>query len=144
MTFQTIFKIYGEPVAKGRPRYARRGNFVQTYTPKKTTDYESVIRENAKKAMGSSEPLETPLNVLLMFGMPIPSSTPKKLLEAHLDGSIKHTKKPDLDNLAKAVLDAMNGVVYLDDNQIVRLTIEKKYSKLPLVSISIREVCGPF
>jgi Holliday junction resolvase RusA-like endonuclease len=133
------FQIDTTPIAKGRPRYAKRGNFVQTYTPKTTVVYETLIRENAKLAMGSSEPLETPLNVLLMFGMPIPSSTPKKLLEGYLNGSIPHIKKPDVDNLAKSVLDAMNGVVYVDDCKIVRLTIEKKYSKLPFVSISIRE-----
>jgi len=139
MTFMVHFEVEITPVAKGRPRYARRGNFVQTYTPTKTREYEDVIRENAKLAMGSSEPLETPLNVLLMFGMPIPASTPKKALEGYLNGSVRHIKKPDLDNLAKAILDAMNGVVYLDDNQINRLTIEKKYSKLPFVSVSVRE-----
>ena len=139
MTFMVHFEIEITPVAKGRPRYARRGNFVQTYTPTKTREYEDVIRENAKMAMGMSDPLETPLNVYLCFGMPIPSSTPKKALESYLNGSVRHTKKPDLDNLGKAVLDAMNGVVYLDDNQIVRLTIEKKYSKLPFVSVSVRE-----
>jgi len=139
MTFMVHFEIEITPVAKGRPRYARRGNFVQTYTPTKTREYEDVIRENAKMAMGMSDPLETPLNVLLMFGMPIPSSTPKKALQGHLDGSVKHIKKPDLDNLAKAVLDAMNGVVYLDDNQICRLTIEKNYDTVPKISISVRE-----
>ena len=139
MTFMLHFEVEITPVAKGRPRYAKRGNFVQTYTPKKTVDYEDVIRENAKIAMGTSEPLEAPLSVLLMFGMPIPASTPKKALDGYLNGSVRHTKKPDLDNLAKAVMDAMNNVVYLDDNQINRLTIEKKYSKLPFVSISVRE-----
>jgi len=139
MTFMVHFEIEITPVAKGRPRYARRGNFVQTYTPTKTREYEDVIRENAKMAMGMSDPLETPLNVLLMFGMPIPSSTPKKALQGYLDGSVKHIKKPDLDNLAKAVLDAMNGVVYLDDNQICRLTIEKNYDTVPKISISVRE-----
>ena len=139
MTFMVHFEIEITPVAKGRPRYARRGNFVQTYTPTKTREYEDVIRENAKMAMGMSDPLETPLNVLLMFGMPIPSSTPKKALEGYLDGSVKHIKKPDLDNLAKAVLDAMNGVVYLDDNQICMLTIEKNYDTVPKISISVRE-----
>ena len=71
MTFMVHFEIEITPVAKGRPRYARRGNFVQTYTPTKTREYEDVIRENSKTAMGLSEPLETPINVLLMFGMQI-------------------------------------------------------------------------
>ena len=140
MTFMVHFEIEITPVAKGRPRYAKRGNFVQTYTPTKTREYEDLIREYAAQAMGSSEPLETPIWVNLMFAMPIPKSTPKKLLEGYLNGSIHHTKKPDVDNLAKAILDAMNNVVYLDDSQIVRLTMSKKYSKLGCIEVTVQEV----
>ena len=140
MTFMVHFEIEITPVAKGRPRYAKRGNFVQTYTPTKTRKYEDLISEYAAQAMGSSEPLETPLWVNLMFAMPIPKSTPKKLLEGYLNGSIHHTKKPDVDNLAKAILDAMNNVVYLDDSQIVRLTMSKKYSKLGCIEVTVQEV----
>ena len=139
MTFIVHFRVDINPVAKGRPRYAKRGNFVSTYTPTKTRVYEEIIKDHAVLAMGSSEPLESPVRVNLEFGMPIPKSTPKKLLENHLNGSVKHTKKPDVDNLAKAILDAMNEVVYLDDNQITRLTIEKKYSLNPFISVSVLE-----
>ena len=139
MTFMLNFFVETIPIAKGRPRYAKRGNFVQTYTPTKTREYENLIRENAIKAMGSSKPLETPLKALLLFCMPIPKSTPKNALEAHLNGSIRHVKKPDLDNLAKSVLDAMNTVVFLDDSQITKLTISKKYSKLSGIDILIFE-----
>ena len=60
MTFMTMFMVYGEPVGKGRPRFAKRGNFVSTYTPQKTKTYEDEIRMMASAAMGSSEPLDTP------------------------------------------------------------------------------------
>jgi len=139
MTFMLHFRVDIDPVAKGRPRYAKRGNFVSTYTPTKTRDYEQIIKYKAIEAMGSSEPLESPVRVNLEFGMPIPKSAPKKALEAYLDGSVKHIKKPDVDNLAKAILDAMNDVVYLDDNQIIRLTICKKYSKLGYIEITVQE-----
>jgi hypothetical protein len=54
MTFMTMFTVYGEPVGKGRPRFAKRGNFVSTYTPQKTKTYEDEIRMMARAAMGSS------------------------------------------------------------------------------------------
>ena len=139
MTFVLLFNVEITPVAKGRARYARRGNFVSTYTPKKTKDYETVIREQAVLFMGEEKTLETPVSVSIEFSMPMPKSTAKKLLEAHLNGSIRHTKKPDLDNLAKAVLDAMNGVVFLDDSQIVKLTLSKRYSKLGNIQIFVSE-----
>jgi len=139
MTFIVHFRVDINPVAKGRPRYAKRGNFVSTYTPTKTRVYEEIIKDHAVLAMGSSEPLESPVKVNLEFGMPIPKSTPKKLLEGYLNGSVKHTKKPDVDNLVKAILDAMNEVVYLDDNQITRLTMCKKYSKLGYIEVTVQE-----
>ena len=55
MTFMTMFMVYGEPVGKGRPRFAKRGNFVSTYTPQKTKTYEDEIRMMASAAMGSKQ-----------------------------------------------------------------------------------------
>ena len=55
MTFMLTYSVEGNPIGKGRPKFARRGNFVSTYTPTKTRDYETVIKEAAKKAMGSNE-----------------------------------------------------------------------------------------
>ena len=65
MTFAVTFTVDGNPVAKGRPRFAKRGKFVQTYTPQKTKDYESLVMDAASNAMGSSEPLETPVAIYL-------------------------------------------------------------------------------
>ena len=65
MSFMVMYIVYGEPVGKGRPRFARRGNFVSTYSPQKTKTYEDEIRMMAKAAMGSSEPLETPVTVAI-------------------------------------------------------------------------------
>ena len=137
--FQEIFHVEGPPRGKGRARFARRGNFVSTYTDSKTVDYETHIRACAIKAMGSSEPLESPVSVYLYARIPVPASYSKKKREACISGDIRPTKKPDIDNIAKSFLDAMNGIVYKDDIQVISLHITKVYSSGPGVDVLIRE-----
>jgi len=139
MTFMVTFKVDGDPVGKQRARYAKRGNFVQTYTPDKTRNYESLIKEAAIQAMGSNEILETPVNLYLYIRAPIPQSYSKKRSEACLNGSEKPIKKPDASNVLKSVEDAMNGVVYKDDSQIVNIHVTKVYSSVPGVDICVKE-----
>lgn len=137
MTFQVIFSVYGECVPKGRPRFTRQG---RTYTPKKTHDYESEVSMMAKSAMGSSEPLETPVAVYVYVNMPVPQSYSKKRTEACLSGFEKPTKKTgDLDNQIKTVLDGMNGIVYKDDSQIVSLHATKRYDTIASVHVCVKE-----
>ena len=139
MTMMITFKVDADPVGKQRARYAKRGNFVQTYTPDKTRNYEALIKEAAIQAMGSNEILETPVNLYLYIRAPIPKSLPKKRLEAYLNGSEKPIKKPDASNVLKSVEDAMNGVVYKDDSQIVNIHVTKVYSSVPGVDICVKE-----
>jgi Holliday junction resolvase RusA-like endonuclease len=139
MTFMTMFMVYGEPVGKGRPRFAKRGNFVSTYTPQKTKTYEDEIRMMASAAMGSSEPLDTPVTVAIYIRVGIPASYSKQKRKDALAGTIKPTKKPDLDNIAKAFLDAMNEIVYLDDKQVVGLHVTKVYAETPAVEVMVTE-----
>lgn len=138
MTFSVTFHLDINPVPKGRPRFSKIGGFVRSYTPKKTSDYEAQIKTQAQAVM-TREPLETPLAAFLYFRLPIPKSYSKKRIAACLSGLERPTKKPDLDNLAKSVLDGLNGVVYLDDSQIVCLHITKVYNHNPGVDIMIRE-----
>jgi Holliday junction resolvase RusA-like endonuclease len=133
------FKVDADPVGKQRARYAKRGNFVQTYTPDKTRNYESLIKEAAIEAMGSSEPLETAVTLYLYIRAPIPKSLPKKRIEACLNGLEKPIKKPDASNVLKSVEDAMNGVVYKDDSQIVNIHVSKVYSSVSGVDVCIKE-----
>jgi Holliday junction resolvase RusA-like endonuclease len=133
------FKVDGTPVPKGRARYARRGNFISTYTPEKTRTYETLIRDSAIEAMGASEPLKTPVSLYLYIRVPIPASATKKRLQAISDGSEKPTKKPDASNILKSVEDGMNGVVYHDDSQIINIHVTKVYSSLPGVDICVKE-----
>ena len=125
------------PVPKARPRFTRYGH---TYTPKKTADYEKAIAEYWRQATnGFMYDKEQALIVNLVFGIPIPKSTSKSKTELMANGTIRPTKKPDVDNLAKAVMDALNGVAWVDDSQVVRVSIYKEYAKEPYVYIYIHD-----
>ena len=134
MTFQVIFSVEGDPVGKQRPRFSRG----RTYTPKKTVDYENLIASKANQAMGSSEPLQTPVAIFIWISHAIPASYSKKRKEACLNG-LEWPKKPDLDNVAKVFLDAMNGIVYKDDVQVVKLRVSKRYDTDSGVDVLVRE-----
>lgn len=139
MTFMVMYTVYGEAIGKQRPRFVRRGNHVSTYTPEKTKTYEDEIRYMARAAMGASEPLETPVTVAIYIRVEIPKSFSKQKRKDALANIIKPTKKPDLDNIAKCFLDAMNGHVYLDDKQVVNLHVTKVYSEIGAVDVMVKE-----
>ena len=134
------FTVIGNPCAKGRPRFSRRGAFVSTYSPKKTVDNAKIISGEAMVAMAGRKPLECALRCVLTFYMPIPKSTSKKDVAKMLSGEIRCKKKPDLDNLIKQWGDSMNEIVYLDDAQIIWITASKRYSDNPRTEIIIEEV----
>jgi len=135
MTFQLIFSVEGDPVGKQRPRFTKTG---RTYTPKKTSDYEGMIADKAMVAMGPVTPLETPVAVYIYINHAIPASYSKKRKEACLN-RFERPKKPDLDNVAKAYLDAMNGIVYKDDVQVVSLHVTKRYNTVGSVHVCVKE-----
>lgn len=121
------FTIPGAPVGKGRPRFAKRGNFVTTYTPKETASYENLVKVLAMQEMGSNQPTSSPVNVFIDIAICPPVSWSKKKRAQALNAEIYPTGKPDIDNVAKGILDAMNGVVYLDDKQAIGLMVRKFY-----------------
>jgi Holliday junction resolvase RusA-like endonuclease len=139
MTFMLTYMVEGNPVGKGRPKFARRGNFVSTYTPTKTRDYEDLIKDAARKSMGSNELIETPVTVAIYITVPIPQSYSKKRTEACLSGSERPIKKPDIDNISKCFLDAMNDIVYKDDTQVLTLHVTKVYGTVGMVEVMVRE-----
>jgi Holliday junction resolvase RusA-like endonuclease len=136
---QIMFTIYGEPVPKGRPRFSTRGKFPIAYTPEKTKNYESDVGMMAKAAMGASEPLEGALEAFIYVTFPVPASYSKKRTEACLSNSEKHTKKPDLDNVVKAVLDGMSDIVFLSDSQITSIHATKVYGEVAKVEVIVRQ-----
>lgn len=132
-----VFSLNGEPRGKGRPRATVRGGYASVYTDPKTRKYEASVRAAAASVMAGRDPFEGPLSVSLRFRMPIPKSATKRARAAMATGEIAHTSRPDLDNCQKAILDAMNGVVFCDDSQIVRSFTTKLYAELPGVDVRI-------
>ena len=138
MTLIVTFEVEGDPVPKSRPRFARRGQFVQTYTDAKTIDYETHVAMKARQAIGASEPLQGALTVFLYLRYAIPASYSKKRKEACLRG-VEYPKKVDLDNVYKSITDAMQGIVYANDSQIVEAHITKVYAETAGANIMVQE-----
>jgi len=137
---QIHFQVEGDPKGKGRPRFTRAGKFTRVYTDKQTLDYETLIKSFATEAMGSTDPLETPVSVFLYIRHAVPQSYSKKRTEACLSGLEQPCKKPDIDNIAKTFLDGMNGVVFKDDTQVIDLHVKKVYSAVPGCDVMVMEV----
>lgn len=131
------FEVPGNPVAKARARVTKHG----TYTPKKTRDCEDLVKYSYMSAY-SHEPIKCPIRVDVMFFMQIPKSDTKKAREDKLAGLKLPTVRPDIDNLTKSITDALNGLAYVDDNQIVELHCYKHYSNNPKAVVEITKLGG--
>lgn len=132
---QYTFTVDGQPQGKGRPRFSRYSNHV--YTDRKTHDYESLVALSFMAAYPKAVPLDTAVSVLIVAYFGIPKGTTKHKRQLMESGAILHTVKPDADNVIKAVLDGLNGVVWLDDKQVTDLMIQKRYSNRPRVEVTI-------
>ena len=84
--------------------------------------------------------LDVPLEVHIIAYYEMPKSISKKKKQEMLEDKIRPTIKPDTDNIAKSILDSLNGIAYKDDKQIVSLKVDKYYSEVPSVSVEISEV----
>ena len=143
MSRKIEFFVPGAPVGKGRPRAARRGAGVVMFTPEKTAGYEALVAATAAAALAcdalAHQLLDGPLEAVLEMRFPAPASWSKARRARALAGAEWHTSKPDADNVAKAVLDACNGVVFRDDAQVVVMIATKAFSEEPGVRVVIRE-----
>lgn len=130
------FTVPGVPVGKGRPRFTRSGH---TYTPDKTKAYEEMVRECWRTQSGRAFAGGIPLLVSIVAYFPVPKSVSRKKAEA-MAGTF-HINRPDADNLAKAVLDALNGLAYPDDSAVQIDGCRKIYTNgAPRVEVAIEEV----
>jgi len=136
---QIMFTVYGEPVAKGRPRFSTRGKFPVAYTPEKTKAYEFEVGMMALAAMGGTKPLEGALEAFIYITYAVPESYSKKRLEACLNGLEKHTKRPDLDNVIKSVIDGMDKIVFDNDSQITSIHATKVYGEVAKAEVMVRQ-----
>jgi Holliday junction resolvase RusA-like endonuclease len=127
--------IPGKPIAKKRPRFVRRGKFVGTYSDQETEEGRFILE--VKSQLNGCDIIKGPVKLTVTCFMPIPKSTSKKKKAQMLRGEIKHTKKPDFDNLIKFICDCLNGIVWKDDSQVYMSSILKIYAEHPMTIISI-------
>ncbi|MBH3412545.1 RusA family crossover junction endodeoxyribonuclease [Pseudomonas putida] len=131
------FLVPGEPVGKGRPRIGRVGGHARMFTPQKTASYEGLIALAGTEAMAGRMLLEGAVMVEMRIVLPVPASKSKKFKAQALAGEIFPTKKPDMDNVIKAIYDGLNGVVWKDDVQVVDAFVRKRYGEVPGVHVRI-------
>jgi Holliday junction resolvase RusA-like endonuclease len=130
--------VPGAPVPKGRPRLSTINGHARAFTPAKTRRYEDLIRFAAGEVMEGRELVQGATSVRIRAYMPMPQALAKhKTKGAHAEaGLIRPLTKPDIDNMAK-VIDALNGIVWPDDNQVVELFVEKFYSVKPRLVVTV-------
>lgn len=124
MAVKHKFTVYGDPRGKGRPRFSFRSG--HAYTDKATAEYEAKIRKMWRSENLYRIPFQ-PTTIIINAFFRVPKSIPKKSREALFDTD--YLKKPDCDNIAKVVLDALNLLAYEDDRQINCLLVHKRYVK---------------
>lgn len=134
------FIVPGEVKGKGRPRVTIRGGYAMAYTPKDTVNYENLVKYIYAEKCGHYFDEKKPLYANIYAFYQIPKSTSKKKAKEMESKSIRPTKKPDLDNVAKLILDSLNKIAFNDDSQIVRLCVGKYYSDRPRVEVEIGEL----
>lgn len=130
------FQLMGDPRGKQRHRTTRTGH---TYTPKETLHYEAAIRIAAQDAMEGRAPIDGPCVVEIVATFRPPKSWSKKRTREALAGEVYPTKKPDWDNIAKTT-DALNGVAFVDDSQVVEGRVVKQYGEVAALAVTVREV----
>ena len=131
------FTIPGNPAGKGRPRFSTIAGHVQARSPEQTVLYENLVRTQYQEQCGAQFPDDAEIDVRIMAYYQVPKSVSKKKRLAMLHHSIRPTKKPDTDNIAKIICDSLNGIAYRDDAQVVDLMCRKFYSETPRVVVTI-------
>lgn len=128
-----------EPVAQARPRARRFGKGIRLYDPPKTAKFKRSLHKLAK-ASYNGKPLDGELEVTVIFGRAVQKSISKKERKLRLLGRHRPIVKPDLDNYIKSTLDALTGVLWVDDNAIVKMVAEKRYMEQPRIEIEVRSM----
>jgi Holliday junction resolvase RusA-like endonuclease len=135
------FTIHGEPKSKLRPKISTFGSHARMYQPNQNIVYENLVKlsfqEQVKDLPAAFMDSKTPLSVEIVAYFSIPKSTSKKKHTQMLVKELLPIKKPDIDNLAKTVLDSLNGIAYHDDAQVCKCSIEKYYSDRPRIEVLI-------
>lgn len=134
------FEFDIEPVEQARPRATRMGKGTRLYDPKKVAVFKRQLGLLAKQQMldRGLEPYDGPLEVHMVFYRPVQASISKKERAKRLSGVHRPTVKPDLDNYIKSTSDALNGILWADDNLIISLEAKKFYAEQPHLTVEVR------
>jgi Holliday junction resolvase RusA-like endonuclease len=138
MELPLVIQLDGEPGAKLRVRFDPRSK--RAYQVDKVIHYEGRLAHAGQLAMDEAALLDEPLKVDIDAFFGIPQSKSKKWQRGALDGSTRPTKKPDVDNIAKIVMDGLNGIVWIDDVLIVELSVRKHYSDRPRMVVTVHRL----
>lgn len=133
------FSVPGKPRGKERPRSHRVKNFITTYTPKNTVEYEKQIKKSYEE-YAKDVKLEGCIEAEITAVFPIPKATKKKDRQRMEEGNVRCMTKPDCDNIAKIILDPLNQIAYDDDSQVCSLKTEKVYGTEPQVRVILRKI----
>lgn len=131
------FEVPAKIIGKGRPRLNSYTG--QVYTPTRTKDYESLVEQYFLLKYPRYKAMEGRAKVNIKAYFEVPKSASKIVKEQMLGNSISPTKKPDIDNVVKIVLDAMNKFAFKDDTQITKIEVEKLYSDVEKLYVKIEE-----
>lgn len=132
-----VFTIPFRAQGKGRPRFSRKGGAVRTHTPRATKAFENVVKHYAAQAMKGRAPLTGPIHLSVVAYFVPPASAIRKARADMLAGRRHPEIKPDFDNFAKAVADALQGIGFGDDKSITWATIGKRYGLADEICITI-------
>lgn len=117
------FEVPGVPVAQPRVKATAFGGHARVYTPKTADVYKASVAIACQSVHGDQPPCDGPLEVFIEFVLPRPKAM---IWKSRPMPSVRHDKKPDIDNLAKAVLDSLGGIAWRDDSQICVLQLCKR------------------
>ena len=136
------FEFDIEPVEQSRPRATRMGKGIRLYDPKKVTVFKKQLGLLARQQIldRGLEPFDGPLEVCMEFYRPVQASISQKERARRLSGVHRPTVKPDLSNYIKALEDGLNGIIWIDDNRIVKIVAAKKSSDRPRIVIEVNKV----
>ena len=136
------FTVPGEPQGKGRARVGKINGHARMFTPAKTVAYEGLIAHAAQEAMHGMPPFSGAVAVDVCITHVPPVSWSNKKRQDAFTGAKHPTIKPDVDNVLKAVGDGGNGVLWLDDKQIVKVSLSRQYGYTPGIWVSVASVEG--
>lgn len=133
------FTVTGTAVPKQRPRISGR----RAYTPKRTKDYEGRVLNafrSSYKGMYPAFGKDVPVSVCIRIVQAVPKSwSKKKRAQAERGEIVPLSRNGDIDNIAKSILDALNGFAYEDDCQVTTLMITKQYGVKPCAEVQLGE-----